>query len=113
MPRFPKGFGRRKSTANALEDFPSPVVESSFKVLERTNPHHNKNSSFDGGIKLTGHPERPSTSPMQRGEDNMFAGLNRDRYVCCTQSVTLKTSCTMESFASILDTLHSTWPSES
>lgn len=86
MPIFPKGFGRRKSTVNALEDIQnsSPPAESSFKVLER--PKHNKNSSFDGGIKLTRPPERPNTSPMHR-EDNMFAGINRDRYVnfCSTK----------------------------
>lgn len=81
MPKFPKGFGRRRSTANALEELQNAPVsaESSFKVLER--PGHSKNISFDGGIKLAKGMERPSTSPMQRGDDNMFAGMNRDRYV--------------------------------
>lgn len=84
MPKFPKAFGRRKSGTNVLEDLasaaPSPSGESSFRVLER--PQHKPNVSFDGGIKLTKAPvERPNTSPMQSGGDNMFAGMNRDRYV--------------------------------
>lgn len=81
MPKFPKGFGRRKSTANALEDLQNAPVsgESSFRVLDRPIQGHNKNSSFDGGIKLAKDLGRPTSSPMQRIEDNMFAGINRDR----------------------------------
>ena len=75
MPKFPKGFGRRKSTANAFEDVQeSPVAEHSFKVFERPD---GGSKSFDGGVKLaktmpaTG--GRPRTS--NKAEENMFADL--------------------------------------
>lgn len=85
MPKFPKAFkGRRKSSTNVLEDLAiaaaPPSGESTFRVLER--PQHKPNISFDGGIKLAKAPvERPKTSPIKNGEENMFAGMNRDRYV--------------------------------
>jgi hypothetical protein len=77
MPKFPKGFGRRKSTANAFEDIQDePVVgPSTFKVFERPD---GGSKSFDGGVKLakatTGaHPlGRPKTSYR---EENMFEGI--------------------------------------
>lgn len=76
MPKFPKGFGRRKSTANAFEDVQDvPVVEHSFKVFERPD---GGSKSFDGGVKLakatTGaYPVgRPKTSHK---EENMFEGI--------------------------------------
>jgi len=78
MPKFPRSFGRRKSTANAFEDIqdipPPPVVGQSFKVFERPD---GGSKSFDGGVKLakatTGHfPPRPKTSYK---EDNMFEGI--------------------------------------
>jgi len=82
MPKFPKGFARRKSTANALEDQDAPVVEHSFKVFERPD---GGSKSFDGGVKLAkataGHPPvgRPKTSYR---EENMFEGIiNGNRYV--------------------------------
>jgi hypothetical protein len=73
MPKFPKGFGRRKSTANAFEDVQeSPVVEHSFKVFERPD---GGSKSFDGGVKLakTIPVGRPKTS--HRSEENMFEDL--------------------------------------
>ena len=72
MPKFPKGFGRRKSTANAFEDVQeSPVAEHSFKVFERPD---GGSKSFDGGVKLakTTPVGRPKTSHK---EDNMFEDL--------------------------------------
>lgn len=77
MPKFPKGFGRRKSTANALEDLQdAPGVEHSFKVFDRPD---SGSRSFDGGVKLAkstngGFPvARPRTSYK---EENMFEGLD-------------------------------------
>jgi hypothetical protein len=76
MPKFPKGFGRRKSTANVFEDIQdTPIAEPSFKVFERTD---GASKSFDGGVKLTkattgGFPAgRPKTSHR---EENMFEGI--------------------------------------
>ena len=50
MPKFPKGFGRQKSSANVFDDVEdSPVVGHSFKVFERSD---GASKSFDGGVKL-------------------------------------------------------------
>ncbi|RDW74086.1 hypothetical protein BP5796_07528 [Coleophoma crateriformis] len=78
MPKFPKGFGRRKSTANALEDLENlpAVAEPSFKVFERPV---GGTRSFDGGIKLTTNsPGRPLTSPKHK-EDSVFADIKGNR----------------------------------
>jgi len=80
MPKFPRAFGRRKSSANVFEDVDveRPVLKdsvSSFKVFERPD---GASKSFDGGVKLakaTGahfHPTRPRTGYK---EDNMFEGI--------------------------------------
>jgi hypothetical protein len=79
MPKFPKAFARRKSTANAFEDVQNPSVAqgsvSSFKVFERPD---GTGKSFDGGVKLakaTGahlYPNRPRTAQK---EENMFEGI--------------------------------------
>ncbi|KAI9841162.1 MAG: hypothetical protein M1837_000950 [Sclerophora amabilis] len=47
--KLPKGFARRKSSVNALEEVENTPETPSFKVLERpgTGP-----KSFDGGVKL-------------------------------------------------------------
>lgn len=77
MPRFGVAFNRRKSTATS-EDFQHAQVapeQSSFRVIERTDPSINK--SFDGGARMaraTGHVSRPSQLEME-AEDNMFADL--------------------------------------
>ena len=78
MPRFPKGFARRKSTANALEELENaPAVEPSFKVFERPD---SSGRSFDGGAKFTkviaANAARPRTSHR---EDNMFENLPHNR----------------------------------
>jgi hypothetical protein len=82
MPRPFKGFGRRKSTANDLDDGPEDPVGgsvSSFKVFER--PVDGGSKSFDGGLKyakaLNGPTARPNTSHLE--EDNMFDNLGKNR----------------------------------
>lgn len=80
MPRFSVPFGRRKSTAenvdNALAEPPS-----SFRVLERNDPgnkFHEAGKSFDGTMRLGGKaPSRPKTSGSDIHNDNLFAGINR------------------------------------
>ncbi|KAG9236882.1 hypothetical protein BJ875DRAFT_198508 [Amylocarpus encephaloides] len=78
MPRFPKGFGRRKSTANALEDTPEAPLESSFKVFDRTD---GGSKSFDGGLKfgkaVNGPTARPKASRLE--DDNMFENIGKNR----------------------------------
>ncbi|TGO31250.1 hypothetical protein BPAE_0001g01480 [Botrytis paeoniae] len=71
MPLIPKSFGRRKSTANALDN-PEPPVESSFKVFERPQAGgHKSGPSFDGGVKFA----RASGTADSHKEDNLFEGM--------------------------------------
>ncbi|TEY29800.1 hypothetical protein BOTCAL_0921g00010 [Botryotinia calthae] len=71
MPLIPKSFGRRKSTANALENT-EPPVESSFKVFERPQAGgHKSGPSFDGGVKFA----RASGTADSHKEDNLFEGM--------------------------------------
>ncbi|KAF7905524.1 uncharacterized protein EAF01_006045 [Botrytis porri] len=71
MPLIPKSFGRRKSTANALDN-PEPPVESSFKVFERPQAGvHKSGPSFDGGVKFA----RASGTADPHKEDNLFEGM--------------------------------------
>lgn len=80
MPKFPKGFGRRKSTANAFENGTEAPVEqpSSFKVFERPD---SGSKSFDGGVKLgklaTAPPGRTPLSHLD--DDNMFENIGKNR----------------------------------
>lgn len=77
MPRFPVNF-RRKSTAQ--DDSNGPVAEPSFRVLDRGEPANVK--SFDGGARMARAAHRPKTSTSEVVmEDNLFAGLNHNRYV--------------------------------
>jgi len=72
MPKFPKGFGRRKSTANAFEDVQDvPVAPAEHSFKERPD---GGSKSFDGGVKLAkaAPAGRPKTSHR---EDNMFADI--------------------------------------
>lgn len=79
--KFPKGFGRRKSTATPFEDGPAdPVVEPSFKVFERPDA----SKSFDGGLKFATSANAPAygrskTVPLDH--DNMFENVMKSRYV--------------------------------
>ena len=76
MPRFPKAFARRKSSANVFEEVGPEVPEPSFKVFERGE---SASKSFDGGVKLAkaGSPGRPKTAQLDT--DNMFENLGNNR----------------------------------
>jgi hypothetical protein len=78
MPKLPKSFGRRRSTANALEEIQdSSPVQPSFRVFERPD---GGSKSFDGGVKLAKYS--PKLASYQRhNEDNMFEDLKFNRYV--------------------------------
>ncbi len=79
--KFPKGFGRRKSTATPFEDGPDePAVEHSFKVFERPD---GASKSFDGGLKFA----KSATTPVHGrsktahlDNDNMFENVMKNRY---------------------------------
>lgn len=75
MPKLPKGFGRRKSTTNALDESPIAPVQPSFRVFERPD---GAGKSFDGGVKLSKHAARPSAAQRING-DNMFEDLKGSR----------------------------------
>ncbi|KAL1968475.1 hypothetical protein VTN77DRAFT_1685 [Rasamsonia byssochlamydoides] len=64
--KLPKGFTRRKSSGNALEEVENPP-EPSFRVLERPGGGAR---SFESGPALKG--SRPSTE-----DDNIFAGIEK------------------------------------
>ena len=77
MPKFPKAFARRKSTANVFEEGPEmPVAEHSFKVFERGDT---ESKSFDRGVKLgkAGPTSIPKTSQLDT--DNIFENLGNNR----------------------------------
>lgn len=77
MPKFPKGFGRRRSATNTPDEPSNAPVEPSFRVFERPNQ---SGKSFDGGLKLAQSAARPTISSRQK-EDNMFEDLKVNRYV--------------------------------
>jgi len=93
MPRFPVAFGRRKSTADNLENAP---VEPSFRVLDRSEvsvPGGGK--PFDGGARLAAArthtlPNLPNPKRVDL-EDNIFADLKPNRYVQKTYFVPCST----------------------
>lgn len=73
MPKFPKGFGRRKSTAIELDVAQGATSEPSFKVFER---EEGASRSIDGGKKFAKAatvPLRPKTSTVD--DDNMFESV--------------------------------------
>lgn len=60
--KLPKGFQRRKSSGNALEEVLNPP-EPSFKVYERPK---SRGKSFDGGVIMknaAGTPPPPAPPP--------------------------------------------------
>ncbi|KAL2866778.1 uncharacterized protein BJX67DRAFT_372450 [Aspergillus lucknowensis] len=71
--KLPKGFARRKSSGNALEEVENPP-QSSFRVFERPSAER---KSFSDGNFVTQRPGdgRPSYSPQEE-DDNIFAGSN-------------------------------------
>ncbi|CAM1507131.1 Fc.00g067720.m01.CDS01 [Cosmosporella sp. VM-42] len=79
MPRFGVAFNRRKSTATA-EDFNNGQItpeQSSFRVIERTDPALGK--SFDGGARMAraSGGAIPKHSHLEL-EENMFSDLKGD-----------------------------------
>jgi hypothetical protein len=70
--KFSKGFIRRKSAGNVLEEVEDPP-QPSFRVFER---HSGRTKSFDGSTALNnGAVNRPSVDDP----DNIFAGLEKPR----------------------------------
>lgn len=78
--KFPKGFQRRKSSGNALEEVRNPP-EPSFKVFERPTFG---NKSFDGGNalrKLNNGQGASNTDHALEYDDELFpAGKQSNRY---------------------------------
>jgi hypothetical protein len=77
MPRFSVAFGRRKSTADNLEN--ATVTGPSFRVLERTDLVGSK--AFDGGVRLAAatHAYHKSTGSDVTIDDNLFADVKPNR----------------------------------
>lgn len=74
MPRFSVAFGRRKSTANNLDN--DVIAAPSFRVLDRSEVAPGK--SFDGGAGFAArsHAAKHSVSDIKVvEEDNLFADL--------------------------------------
>lgn len=87
--KLPKGFQRRKSSGNALDEVRNPPAgdssTSSFRVLERPA---SKGKSFDGGLTMKlGSQESPRPPPkdyFHHQEEDIFTGARHDasnRYV--------------------------------
>lgn len=73
MPKFPKGFGRRKTILppeDIIEKSP-PVIEQSFKVFDRSE---RIGKSFDAGIRFsrTTHSISGRANTVQIEDDNLF-----------------------------------------
>jgi hypothetical protein len=74
MPRFSVAFGRRKSTADNLDN--DVTAEPSFRVLDRSEVTPGK--SFDGGASFAAtksHTSAKHSASDIRAEDNLFADL--------------------------------------
>ncbi|WEW60098.1 hypothetical protein PRK78_005583 [Emydomyces testavorans] len=72
--KFPKSFGRRKSSGNGLDEV-TPPAEPSFRVFERP---HGSSRSFDGTSALKRMSENQrETSLDDPYPDNIFAGIER------------------------------------
>lgn len=84
MPRFPVSFGKRRSTADSLENG-AVAAEPSFRVLERPDVPNAKN--FDAGVrnsvyKPSHNPKASISVDLAPMDDNMFADLkSTNRYV--------------------------------
>ena len=71
--KLPKGFQRRKSSGNALEELPNPP-EPSFRVFERPQGTQGR-VSFDGGNNYNNYKRMSLARPLsagQFGEDHLF-----------------------------------------
>ena len=72
--KLPKGFQRRKSSGNALEELPNPP-EPSFRVFERPQGSPQGRKSFDGGNNYNNYKRLSLARPLsagQFGEDHPF-----------------------------------------
>lgn len=88
--KLPKGFPRRKSSGNALEDSPntskhgSSESTSSFRVIPRP---HSSAKSLDGGSTLRSMTDKPLPRPrtsFEEDSEDLFAAVRGDtanRYV--------------------------------
>lgn len=80
--KIPKGFTRRKSSGNVLEEVENRP-QSSFRVIER--PSTDGRSLSEGNLlsPKNGKPARWSSQPLER-PDNFFLGsqksLSKNRY---------------------------------
>jgi len=75
--KLPKGFQRRKSSGNALDELPNPP-EPSFKVIERPT---NQGKSFDGGLsmRMASQPPRPPPkTSFDNYEEDLFSPAHVD-----------------------------------
>jgi len=90
MPRFSVAFGRRRSTADNLEN--AAPTGPSFRVLERTEVVASK--PFESGMRVTAmtHSLHKSTASDATADDNIFADLKSNRYAQ-TLPVSQKLSC--------------------
>lgn len=82
MPRFPVAFGKRKSTADNLDN--AQIAGPSFRVLDRSEIGAAKQpSGFDGGARLAARNSlapRTSVVPDTASlDDNIFADLKTNR----------------------------------
>lgn len=73
MPRFSVAFGRRKSTADNLDN--DVITEPSFRVLDRSEVAPVK--SFDGGARFAAKAHTFANHSVSdiKVEDNLFADL--------------------------------------
>jgi hypothetical protein len=75
--KLPKGFQRRKSSTNALEEVQNPPASSTFRVIERPNA-----KSLDGGRVLRsagpGVPTHRSRNSFDNDEEDLFSVARPD-----------------------------------
>lgn len=73
--KLPKGFSRRKSSGQILEEVQNPP-QPSFRVFERP-----PSKSFDGGVALKRMSQGRPLSAGQFQEENLFADQPSDPIV--------------------------------
>lgn len=78
--KLPKGFQKRKSSINALEELPNPP-EPSFRVFERPKG----TSSFDGGYTMKRMSHGRPLSAGHLGDDNHCAVDGRPDIKSCNR----------------------------
>jgi hypothetical protein len=86
--KLPKGFTRRKSSGNALEEVENPPPQPSFRVFER--PSADRKSLSEGNIfSKRSNGGRVLYTPTEE-DDNIFAGSEnlppKHRYSSPSQS---------------------------